>query len=101
MAIRPKTLAHRLYGSQRVRERFRHRYNVNTKCIDTLERKGLLFSGMAPQKRIMQILELPGNRFHLGTQFHPEFTSKPLRPNPLFLGFLKACLQAGKNRHLA
>jgi CTP synthase len=53
----------------------------------------MVFSGLAPQKRIMQILELPSNRFHLGTQFHPELTSRPLRPNPLFLGFVEACLK--------
>jgi CTP synthase len=93
MAIRPGTLAHRLYGKAGVRERFRHRYNVNTKCIETLEKHGLVFSGMAPQKRIMQILEYPRNRFHLGTQFHPEFTSRPLSPNPLFRGFLEACVR--------
>jgi CTP synthase len=96
MVIKPGTLAHKLYGKTKVRERFRHRYNVNTKCIELLEKKGLVFSGMAPEKRIMQILELPGNRFHLGTQFHPEFTSRPLSPNPLFRGFLEACLKARK-----
>ncbi len=96
MVVKPGTLAHRLYESERVRERFRHRYNVNTKYIETLEKKGLVFSGMAPQKRIMQILEFPNNRFHLGTQFHPEFTSKPLKPNPLFRGFLEACLEGRK-----
>jgi CTP synthase len=93
MKIKPGTLAHRLYGKTTVRERFRHRYNVNTACIETLEKHGLVFSGMAPEKRIMQILELPGNRFHLGSQFHPEFTSRPLSPNPLFRGFLEACLK--------
>jgi CTP synthase len=97
VAVKPGTLAYRLYGRPLVRERFRHRYNVNTKCIELLESKGLVFSGMAPEKRIMQILEVPGRRFHLGTQFHPELTSKPLSPNPLFRGFLEACLeQPGK-----
>ncbi len=96
MTVKPGTLAHKLYGKSKVRERFRHRYNVNTKCIDTLEKHGLVFSGMAPEKRIMQILEYPKNRFHLGTQFHPEFTSRPLSPNPLFRGFLEACLDGRK-----
>ena len=93
MAIKPGTFTHRLYGKARVRERFRHRYNVNTKCIGLLEGKGMVFSGMAPEKRIMQILEYPKNRFHVGTQFHPEFTSRPLSPNPLFRGFLEACVR--------
>ena len=88
--VKKGTLAHRLYGKDRVRERFRHRFNVNTEYIEKLEKRGLVFSGMAPKKRIMQIMELPGNRFHLGVQFHPEFTSKPLSPNPLYMGFMKA-----------
>ncbi|MEM5812171.1 MAG: CTP synthase [Candidatus Aenigmatarchaeota archaeon] len=87
------TLAHRLYGKTQVRERFRHRWNVNPKYIETLEKNGMVFSGRAPEKRIMQILELPEKRFFLGTQFHPEFTSKPLNPHPLFRGFLEACLK--------
>lgn len=98
MSVKPGTLAHKLYGKTGIRERFRHRYNVNTKCIETLEKHGLVFSGMAPEKRIMQILEYPKNRFHLGTQFHPEFTSRPLSPNPLFRGFLEACSQGTQKR---
>jgi len=93
MAIKEGTFAHKLYGKTKVRERFRHRYNVDTKCIETLESKGMVFSGVAPGKRIMQILEIPGKRFHVGTQFHPEFTSRPLSPNPLFRGFVEACLK--------
>ncbi len=91
VVLKKGTLAHRLYKKDTVRERFRHRYNVNTKYIERLESAGLVFSGMAPEKRIMQILELQGKRFFLGTQFHPEFTSRPLKPNPLYLGFARAC----------
>jgi len=96
MAIKPGTQARELYGKDVVRERFRHRYNVNTKCIEILEKAGLVFSGMAPEKRIMQILELPSDKhpFFFATQYHPEYTSKPLSPSPIFMGFLNAC--AGK-----
>jgi len=90
--IKKNTQAFGLYGRTSARERFRHRFNVNTKYIDTLEDKGLVFSGRAPKKRIMQILELPKSRFHIGVQFHPEFTSRPLSPNPLYEGFVKAAL---------
>ncbi|MFH1587564.1 MAG: CTP synthase, partial [Candidatus Diapherotrites archaeon] len=62
------------------------------KYIDVLEKNGLVFSGNAGKKRIMQILELPSHPFFFGTQFHPEFTSRPLKPNPCYLGFVKACL---------
>jgi len=91
--IKEGTQVYKLYGKKVVRERFRHRYNVNTKYIEILENHGLVFSGFAPRKRIMQIFELPKNRFHVGVQFHPEFTSKPLNPNPIFKGFLKACVE--------
>ncbi len=91
MMIKEGTLAHKLYKKKKVRERFRHRWNMNTKYIDKLESRGMVFSGMAPEKRIMQIFEIPGHPFMMGTQFHAEFTSKPLQPSPLFNGFLEAC----------
>ena len=93
IVIKSGTLAAGLYGKLKVKERFRHRYNVNPKYIDIIEQKGLVFSGSAPEKKIMQILELPGHKFFVGTQFHPEFTSKPLEPNPLFRGFVEACVK--------
>ncbi|HLC79490.1 MAG TPA: CTP synthase [archaeon] len=94
--VKKGTLAHSLYGKEKVRERFRHRFNVNTKFIDTLEKNGMVFSGMAPQKRIMQILEIPNHPFFVGTQYHAEFTSRPLRPNPIYLGFVKAIVENKK-----
>ena len=91
--IEKGTLAHKLYGKEHSRERFRHRWNVNTKYIEALEKGGMVFSGRAPEKKIMQILELPGKKFFLGTQFHPELMSRPIAPHPLFRGFLEACLK--------
>lgn len=98
VVVEKGTLAYSLYKSGKVRERFRHRFNVNPKYIDELQSKGLVFSGRAPKKRIMQIMELPKDRhpFFLGTQFHPEFTSRPLKPNPCFLGFVKAGMERNK-----
>jgi CTP synthase len=93
LIIEKGSLAAKLYGKTQARERFRHRWNVNTKYIEALEKHGMLFSGRAPEKRIMQILELPGKKFFLGTQFHPELTSRPISPHPLFRGFLEACLR--------
>ena len=95
MDVKPGTLAYRLYGRNKVRERFRHRWNCNPGNIDTLESAGLIFSGYAPQKRVMQVLELPQDMhpFFLATQFHAEFTSKPLAPNPLFKGFIEAAIK--------
>jgi CTP synthase len=62
-----------------------------------LEDKGMIFSGKHPQYDIMQIMEMPGKLFFVGSQFHPEFTSRPLSPNPLYLGLMKAVLDR-KNR---
>ena len=75
----------------RIRERFRHRYEFNPAYRELLESNGMLFSGWAPKQPIMQVLELPDKRFHIGVQYHPEFTSRPKEPNPLFLGFVRAC----------
>jgi CTP synthase len=93
LAIEKDSFANKLYGKDHARERFRHRWNVNPKYIEALEKGGLVFSGKAPEKKIMQILELPGKKFFLGTQFHPELTSRPISPHPLFRGFLEACLK--------
>jgi len=99
VALKENTIASSLYGARKVRERFRHRYNVSTKYIQALENAGMVFSGKAPEKQIMQILELPksAHPFFVASQFHPEFTSRPTKPNPLFLGFYKACLSKAKN----
>jgi CTP synthase len=91
--VKKGTMAHKLYGSVRVRERFRHRYECNPEYIGMFEKNGIVFSGKAPEYPIMQILELKGHPFFLGTQFHPEFTSRPLRPNPCYVGFVEACIR--------
>lgn len=95
ITIKPNTLAHQLYGKTAVLERFRHRYEINPTYVGVLERHGFVFSGeSAKDEGIMQIGELPPetHRFFIGTQGHPEFTSRPLKPNPLFDGFVKACI---------
>ena len=78
-----------------IRERFRHRYEVDPRYIDPLESQGLVFSGRHPQQPIMQIVELPTDRhpYFIGAQFHPELTSRPLRPQPLFLGLVAAAVR--------
>ena len=100
--IEPGTLAHHLYGSKSVRERFRHRYEVDPAFIDRLTEGGLVFSGRHPEFPIMQILELPRERpdsddrpthpYFIGMQYHPELTSRPLRPQPTFMGLIAASL---------
>lgn len=93
--VMPGTLAEKAYRKQEIEERHRHRFEVNNSYIGKLERKGLVVSGLNPQRGLVEIVELPNHPFFLGTQFHPELTSRPLEPNPIFSAFLKA---AGKNK---
>jgi CTP synthase len=73
--------------------RFRHRYEVDPRYIERLEEAGLIFSGKAPNQPIMQILELPGHPYFFGTQAHPCLTSRPLKPQPMFLGLVAAAMK--------
>ena len=94
--IHPGTLAAELFnGSRETRLRFRHRYEVDPQYIERLEKGGLVFSGKAPDYPIMQILELPRDvhPYFVGTQAHPEFQSRPLRPQPMFRGLVKAAIE--------
>ena len=88
----PDSAAANAYGKKEVSERHRHRYEVNPEYIPKLEEAGLVFSGKSPSGVLMEIAELPQEKhpFFLGTQFHPELTSRPLSPHPLFVAFLKA-----------
>ncbi|MBX6764388.1 MAG: CTP synthase [Rubrobacteraceae bacterium] len=91
--IVPGTLAESLYGSGTIGERHRHRYEVNNAYRETLEEAGMVFSGLSPDGRLVELAEIPDHPFFIGSQFHPEFKSRPLRPHPLFLGFVRACGQ--------
>ena len=88
--IREGTRAREIFGAATVRRRFRHRYEVNPIYIADLEAKGLVFSGKAPGRDIMQVMELPGHPFFMGGQFHPELTSRLEHPDEMFLHFIKA-----------
>lgn len=92
--LKEGSLAREAYGVKEVEERHRHRYEVSPHFIDKLESKGLVFSGRSPDGKLMEIAELPQSEhpFFLGTQFHPEFLAHPLKPHPLFSGFIKACI---------
>lgn len=89
------TSIRKLYKKSQVSERHRHRYEFNNKYISLLTQKGLVLSGFSPDRRLVESIELPSSKhpFFIGTQFHPEFKSRPLRPHPIFVGFIKACLK--------
>ncbi|MEM4214708.1 MAG: CTP synthase [Candidatus Methanomethylicaceae archaeon] len=84
------TLAHRLYGSNEISERHRHRYEVNPDYWEVLRKGGLVLSGFSYDKMRVEFIELPDHPFFLGTQAHPEFKSRPGNPSPPYLGFIKA-----------
>jgi len=96
--IQPNTLASLLYKPDAdkpftIRERFRHRYEVDPKYIEVLEKAGLIFSGRHPEHLIMQVLELREHPYFIGAQFHPELTGRPLRPQPMFMGLVAAAIR--------
>jgi len=91
--LRADSLARRLYGKDVIVERHRHRYEFNNQYLLPLEDKGLLFSGMSLDGRLVEMIELPGHPWFLACQFHPEFTSTPRDGHPLFSGFIRAALE--------
>ena len=92
--LKAGTMASKLFGkADSVRMRFRHRYEVDPRYIERLEKAGLIFSGKAPNQPIMQILELPDHPYFFGTQAHPCLTSRPLRPQPMFVGLVAAAMK--------
>lgn len=96
--LKDGTIARAAYGTNTVSERHRHRYEVNNDYVPDLEDAGLVFSGVSPDRTLTEIAELPKkvHPFFLGTQFHPEFLARPLRPHPIFTAFLKAASQRKK-----
>jgi len=94
--LQPNTRAAEAYGRDEVLERHRHRFEFNNAYRDILSQAGMTFSGLSPDERLVEIAELRDHPFMLGTQFHPEFLSRPNRPHPLFVAFLKAAAQRSK-----
>ena len=92
--LKKGSIAETAYGASKISERHRHRYEVNPKYISELEKAGLVFSGKSPDGVLMEIAELAqkDHPFYLGTQFHPEFKSRPLQPHPLFNAFIKVSI---------
>jgi CTP synthase len=89
--LRPGSLAQKIFGgADQVRQRFRHRFEVNPKYVDQLEAGGLVFSGKAENEDIMQMVEVPGHPYFVGCQYHPELISTLLEPCPLFMGLIQA-----------
>jgi CTP synthase len=91
-ALKPGSLARKLYGEDVINERHRHRYEVNNAYRGRLQEAGLVVSGHNPELNLVEMIELPDHPYFVGCQFHPEFKSKPFAPHPLFSGFIGAAV---------
>ncbi|RME87281.1 MAG: CTP synthase [Anaerolineae bacterium] len=91
--LRPGSKAAECYGVSQVDERHRHRFELNNAYREALEKHGMVMSGVSPDGKLVEIAEIADHPFMLGSQFHPEFLSRPMRPHPLFVGFMKAAKQ--------
>ncbi len=88
--LRKNSAIKKIYKSNNIQERHRHRYEVNINLMKKFEKKGLIFSGISPDNKLPEIIELKNHSWFFGVQFHPEFKSRPLNPHPLFSSFIKA-----------
>ncbi len=90
--LEKNSLANKAYKKTKVQERHRHRYEFNSKYLDKFAKAGLKFTGINPEKNLVEIIELEKHPWFVGVQFHPEFTSRFMKPNPLFVDFVKAAI---------
>jgi CTP synthase len=88
--IKSGTLAEKVYGANNISERHRHRYEVNIEYKDVLEKNGMVISGMSPDGKLPEMVEIPTHKFFIAGQFHPEFQSNPFTGHPLFNAFIAA-----------
>lgn len=95
--LKKGTLAHKIYGTEEIAERHRHRFEVNNAFRDQLAQAGLVFSGLSPDSKLVEMIELKDHPFFIACQFHPEFLSRPLDPHPMFMGFVEAARKFKKS----
>jgi len=96
-AIAPGSLAEKLYGARKISERHRHRWEFNEDYRAIFESGGMRLSGINPQRKLVEIVEIPEHPFFIGVQYHPEFKSAPLACQPIFKGFVAAALAHSRN----
>ena len=94
IAVEPGTIAHKLYGSDTIRRRHRHRYEFNQNYLDMVKKAGLVLSAHSDSGRRMEILEIPKHRFYFAVQYHAEFSSRPGKPEQAFEAFVKAAARS-------
>ena len=91
--IKEGSLAHRIYGTNMISERHRHRYEFNNAYLDQMEAAGLKATGKYPETGLVDIVEIPTHPFFIGVQFHPEMKSAPEKPQPIFVHFVQAAMK--------
>lgn len=96
--LKEGSLARKIYGMEKISERHRHRYELNSDYLGLFEKAGLVASGKNPDTKLVEIVEIPSHPFFIGVQFHPEYKSTPENPQPIFVAFIKAAMaqKAGK-----
>lgn len=94
--LKEGTLIYRIYGSDKISERHRHRYEVNIRYEDTLNKSGMIISALSPDGNLPEIVERPEHPWFIGVQYHPELKSKPFAPHPLFVSFVKAAIDKSR-----
>jgi len=97
-SLSEKSLARKAYGTAEVSERHRHRYEFNNEFRETLSAKGLRITGLSPDGRLVEIVEIQDHPWFLGCQFHPEFQSRPMSPHPLFRDFIGAACTVSRRQ---
>ena len=96
--LKKDTLAYKDYNAEIILERHRHRYEFNNEYKEILEKNGMVFSGINTMRNLMEIIEIPTHKHFIACQFHPEFTSRPDKPQPLFAGLIKAAKEYKMNK---
>ena len=97
--LREGSKVREIYGKEEIRERHRHRYEFNNTYKEEFEGKGMQCVGINPESDLVEVVEIPKNRWYIGTQFHPEYSSTVLNPHPLFLSFVQAAIENKKAKH--
>jgi CTP synthase len=97
--LKSGTKTAKIYGTKDITERHRHRYEVNQKFLPEIEKGGIIISGTSPDGKLVEFIEAPAHKFFVATQAHPEFKSRPMRPHPLFVNFIKS-LKRGENEQI-
>ena len=91
-ALKDGSRVREIYGESEIQERHRHRYEFNNAYIDQYENAGMRCTGINPESKLVEIVEIPDLKWYIGTQFHPEYSSTVLKPHPLFVSFIKAAI---------